>query len=160
MGRMRSICDAIVTDLESPAAALSLPAHLTHKYMPPPSVTPKSTPMLAVYVIRYPRRLIATPGTYEWDADLEIAWLVSGADYFETAGGTDSDLPGSQLDAIEAIGDRLETYATGIPGVGGVPPNLAAYATIGAGETLRNESLVLRPMYELTVTGTALRTIP
>lgn len=162
MGRMRSICDAIVTDLESPAAALSLPAHFTHRYGPPPpgAVTPKTTPMLAVYVIRYPRRIIATPGTYEWDADLEIAWMVSGASYSETAGATDVSMPGDLLDTIEAIGDRLETYATAIPGVAGIPPNLTAYGTIGAGETGHNESMVWRAMYELTVTGTALRTIP
>lgn len=117
--------------------------------------------MLAVYAIRYPRRLIATPGTYEWDLDLEVAWLESATSYAETAGGTDPDLPPRLLDTIELIGDRLETYAVSIPGVAGVPPNLPVYATIGAGETRTNQSgMCWEGVYELTVTGTALRSIP
>lgn len=157
MGRARTVVDAIAADLE---ASLVLPAHTLQKYAFPLSMTPERCPMLAVYVVRYPRRLIATPGTYEWDVDLEIAWYESGASYGETAGATDSDLPGRLLDTIEAIGDHLETYAVAIPGVAGTPPNLASYATIGAGETSPNQSMVWRAYYELTVTGTALRSIP
>lgn len=156
---MRTVVDAIAADLQ---ASIAFPAgyHL-QKYAPPMSLTPERCPMFAVYAIRYPRQLIATPGTYQWDLDLEIAYYESGASYGETAGGTDSDLPGRLLDTIEAIGDRLETYAVAIPGVAGIPPNLTSYGTIGAGETSSTPGALLwRAMQELTVTGTALRSIP
>jgi hypothetical protein len=157
MGRMRIVIDAITSDLEG---TLSLPPHATQKYAFPISMTPERCPMLAVYAIRYPRRLIATPGTYEWDLELEIAWYESGASYGETAGATDHDLPGRMLDTIELIGDHLETYAVAIPGLPQVGANLPDYGTIAAGETSPNQSMVWRAYYELTVTGTALRAIP
>lgn len=153
MGRARNVVDSIAADLE---ALGTLPAHTLQKYAFPLSMAPERCPMLAIYVIRYPRTLIATPGTYQWDLELEIAWYESGASYGETAGGTDNDLPGRLLDVIELIGDHLQTYAYAIPGVAGIPPNLSAYATIGAGETSPNASMVWRAMYELTVSGTAL----
>jgi hypothetical protein len=156
---MRIVIDAIAADLQ---ATIAFPADLhLQKYAPPLNLTPERCPMLSVYAIRYPRQIIATPGTYQWDLDLEIAYYESGASYGETAGGTDPDLPGRLLDTIEAIGDRLETYAVAIPGVAGIPPNLTSYGTIGAGETSPSASaMVWRAMQELTVTGTALRSIP
>jgi hypothetical protein len=157
MGRFRTVIDAIAADLET---SLTLPDHKLQKYAFPLSLTPERCPMLAVYTVRYPRRLIATPGTYEQDLELEVAWYESGAAYGETAGATDNDLPGRMLDTIELIGDHLETYAVAIPGVPQVGANLPDYATIGMGETSPNQSMVWRAMYELTVTGTALRSIP
>ena len=158
MGRARTVVDAISANLE---ASLVLPDHQVQKYAPPLSMTPERCPMLAVYIIRYPRRIIATPGTYEWDLDIEIAWLESAAAYAETAGATDNYLPARLLDTIELIGDHLETYAVAIPGVPVVVTNLPAYATIGAGETRTNVSgLCWEGVYELSVTGTALRSIP
>lgn len=156
MSRGRTVIDAICADLE---VSVTLPSHTLQKYAFPLSLTPERCPMLAVYVVRYPRRLIATPGTYEWDIELEVAWYESGAAYGETAGATDNELPGRMLDTIEAIGDRLETYAGAIPGLPAVGTNMADYATIGAGETSMSQSMVWRAMYELTVTGTALRVL-
>jgi hypothetical protein len=156
MGRARTVVDAITSDL---LATLTFPECRIQKYAYPLGMTPERCPMLGVYVVRYPRRLIATPGTYEWDVDLEIAWYESGASYGETAGANDPDFPGRLLDMIEAIGDHLETYAVAIPGVPVSVPDLPAYATIGAGETTPNQSMVWRAYYELTVTGTALRAL-
>src|SRR4029077_17924644 len=108
MTRLSTVIDAITADLE---AALSLPDHhQVQKYAPPLSMTPERCPMLAVYVVCYPRRIIATPGTYEWDVDLEVAWLEAAGPYSETAGGTDSDLPARLLDTVEALGDHRELY--------------------------------------------------
>ncbi|SRR6266851_27540 len=158
MGRMRTVIDAVTAHVER---TVQLPEHQTQKYAFPLSMTPDRCPMFAVYAVRYPRRIIATPGTYEWDLELEIAWYESGASYGETAGATDNDLPGRMLDTIEAIGDVLETLAVAIPGA---PPasgiDLSPYATIAVGETTPNQSMVWRAYYEVTVTGTALRAIP
>lgn len=156
---MRTVVDAVTAFVEG---TVTLPAHQTQKYAFPASMAPERCPMLAVYAERYPRRIIATPGTYEWDLELRVGWLESAVSYGETAGGTDNDLPGRLLDTIELIGDALETLAVAIPGA---PPasavDLSPYATIGAGETNQNPSgMIWQAYYELTVTASALRAIP
>jgi len=160
MGRFRTVVDAVAADL---VASVPLPGDfriIKYAHPLPGMMVPDKCPALGVFIVRYPRRIIATPGTYEWDLDMQICWYESGASYGETAGATDNDLPGRLLDTMEAISDHLETYATSIPGLPQIGLNLPAYGTIASGETGDNQGMVWRGMQELTVTGTALRAIP
>ena len=102
MGRATAICDAIAADLE---ANVSLPDHRTHLYDTPNAMAPERCPALAVVVTTYPRRILATEALWEHDIGVIVAWYEAAGAYGETAGGTDSAMPGRSLDIIVAIGN-------------------------------------------------------
>lgn len=127
MGRTTDLIDAVRDDLVANVPGWPSGTK-TYSYAEPGNVTPENCPLLAVYCKRLPRDLIATDHLYRRRQVIEVAWYTSSTAGAETGGALDPDQARDVLNMLEAIGDRCEIYADGVPGLASGPDG--TYLTI------------------------------
>lgn len=116
MGRTTDLIDAVLADLV--ANVTGWPAsYAVWKYAERKMVTPELCPLLAITAVMAPREIIATDHLFARKPVVEIRWFTSNSTGAETGGAGDDAQAAAMLDMLEAIGDRCEIYADGIPGL-------------------------------------------
>lgn len=133
--------DAIAADVE---ANVALPAHATELYARPRGLSSEHCPALLVYSPRVPWELIATPSNYFVRPEVSVAWFVAAARESEEGLGT-GDLARSAAETGDLIGDRIASYAEGIPGVE------STWARVVESTLDRDEGLLFGVVFRLEV---------
>lgn len=146
MGRTTDLIDAVLADLQVNVAGWPT-GYSTFPYAEPLAVTPKTCPLLAVYARRLPRAILATDHLYERKPIVEVAWYTSSTLGAETGGAGDPDQAKALINMLEAIGDRCELYADGIPAL----TDPGHYATVTAVEIEEHTGMVWKGTVTLEV---------
>lgn len=115
MGRTTDLIDAVVADLA--ANVVWPPTYATWKYAERKLITPELCPLLVVATIRAVREPLATIDLFVRKPMVEIRWCTSNATGPETGGLGDDTTAAAMINQLEAIADRCESYAQGIPGL-------------------------------------------
>jgi hypothetical protein len=144
MGKLSELVatiDVIAADIE---ANVQLPAHVTELYARPRGLTSEHCPALLVYSARIPWQLIATPSNYFVTPEVYVAWFLAAAQESEKAVGI-GDLAKSAAETGDLIGDRIASYAEGIPGIA------STWARVVESTLDRDEGLLFGVVFRLEV---------